>query len=365
MKRILITMAGGLIGRNHVRALRAAEPLHIIAADANGYSLFLSDAEERYIIPRADDPNYMKLLRDLVNRTKPDLVWPLHDNEIGRIVGDDRELGARTFLPPRETVEICHNKYKSYKAFKAAGVPVAETMMLNSDADLSEAFEKLGGHIWIRPVAGAGARGALGTDNPELAKIWIDDFEGWGHYSASVRLAKRGHTFESVWRDGNLIVGQANSRNVATERVVGALSNGPPSGAGVRRRHGAEENVKEIAIAAIHAVTNGPPHGIYSVDMTSDHEGVPNVTEINIGRFGMAGSVVYYDHGANFPAIALRSAFGEGPGFEPPLLNPFRTDVGIVLAVGSPPVPVTDEEYEPLEQEYRSRSSQYSGHGAN
>ena len=42
--------------------------------------------------------------------------------------------------------------------------------------------------------------------------------------------------------------------------------------------------VDEIALRAITAV-DGSPHGIFSVDLTYDDEGVPNPTEINIGRF--------------------------------------------------------------------------------
>ena len=357
MKRILITFAGGQLGRSITRALRADGPVHIIASDADGYALFQSDGDERYIIPMADDPDYMNVLRDLVKKTQPDLVWPMHDNEIGRVVADTEPLGARTFLPPRRTVEICHDKFESFKAFKAAGVPVPDTIMVNSEVDLKEAFRRFDGHIWLRPVSGAGGRGALGTDNPELALIWMKSFDGWGHYSAAERLAARGHTFESVWRDGELIAAQANSRKVGMERPVGTLVQGPPPGLGLRRRYGAEPVVSEVAVAAIHAVTEGKPHGIYSVDMNSDRNGNPCVTEINIGRFGMSGAIVYYNHGANFPAIAMKTAFGEDLGFEPPLLQPLRTDVAVVLSIGHQPVEVLDTEYEALQAEYRDRIS--------
>ena len=355
LKRVLITFAGGQLGRGVTAALRAAGPVHVIAADADGYGLFQTEAEERYIIPRADEPDYMDVLRDLVRRTNPDLVWPMHDDEIGRVVADDRDLGARTFLPPREVVELCHNKFASNQVFRAAGVPAPDTMMLDTEKDLPEAFHRFDGDVWLRPVRGAGGRGALGTDNLELATIWMNQLDGWGRYSASEKLSEQEHTFESVWHRGELIVAQCNTRNPRVRRPVGMLGQSAPPGLGVRRRYPPADGVKEVAIAAANAVSGGQPHGIFSVDMNSDRNGVPNVTEINIGRFGMSGAITFYQHGANFPDIALKMAFDEDPGFKPPLLNPLQKDVGIVLSVGSPPVAVTDNEYEPLAREFESR----------
>ena len=59
MKRVLITFAGGRLGRGVTNAIRAAGPVHIIAADADEYGIFQSKVEERHLIPRADHAEYM------------------------------------------------------------------------------------------------------------------------------------------------------------------------------------------------------------------------------------------------------------------------------------------------------------------
>jgi carbamoyl-phosphate synthase large subunit len=356
LKRVLITFAGGQLGRGVAHALKAVGPVHIIAADADGYALFQSPAEERYVIPRADEPDYMEALRDLVRRTGPDLVWPMHDNEVARIVADEREPGARTFLPPREVVELCHDKFASSQAFKAAGVPVPETMLLQSEPDLFEAFRRFGEEIWIRPVKGAGGRGALGTRNRELARIWIDELGGWGKFTAAEKLDTEWHTFESVWRDGELIVCQSSSRIPSSSaNEPGVLGQGRTPGLGIRRRNPPSGRVREVAVAAAKAVSGGRPHGIYSVDLRDDRNGVANVTEINIGRFGMSGAICFYDQGANFPDIALKVAFDEDPGFKPPLIDPLRTDVAALMSIGSERTVVKDSAYMALAQEFETR----------
>jgi carbamoyl-phosphate synthase large subunit len=228
-------------------------------------------------------------------------------------------------------------------------------MMVNREEDLAEAFRRFDGEIWIRPIRGAGGRGALGTSNPELARIWMDQFEGWGKYTAAERLDTEWHTFESVWRDGELIVCQGSSRLPDSSVKVGMLGQGHTPGLGVRRRRPAPERVREVAIAAVRAVSDGRPHGICSVDLRDDRNGVPNVTEINIGRFGTSGAICFYQHGANFPAIALKVAFDEDPGFKPPLIDPLHTDVTVVMSIGSAPTVINDSQHEPLALEYKKR----------
>lgn len=355
MKRVLVTFAGGQLARGVTNGLRAAGPVHIIAADADEFGIFQSKADERYLIPRADDPSYMDVLRDLVTRTSPDLVWPMHDNEIGRVVSDDRELGARTFLPPRDVVELCHDKFASNQAFRAAEVPAPDTMMVNSEEDLREAFRRFDREVWIRPLTGAGGRGALGTDNFDLAVIWLNHFNGWGEFTASEKLDEQGYTFEAVWYHGELIVCQSSARNPDSKRLMGMLGQGRSRGLGVRRRRPAPDAVREVTSAAAHAVSGGKPHGIYMADLNNDRNGVPNITEINIGRFASSGAIFFHDHGANFPDIALKMAFDEDPGFKPPLIDPLRPDIAIVMSIASEPTVVRDAEREPLVQEYEKR----------
>ena len=78
--------------------------------------------------------------------------------------------------------------------------------------------------------------------------------------------------------------------------------------------------IDSVALAAVRAV-DARPHGIFSVDMTNDAEGVPNPTEINIGRF-FTTSLFFAEAGLNMPHIFTRLALGEEP---PPIerkINP-------------------------------------------
>src|SRR5207302_9800619 len=101
-----------------------------------------------------------------------------------------------------------------------------------------------------------------------------------------------------------------------------------------------DEQVDKISQQAILAVDN-EPHGIFSVDLTYDSEGTPNLTEINIGRF-FTTHLFFSAAGLNMPEILVRLAFGEEPARLPSKLNPLAP--GQVWVRGMDMEPVLTEE---------------------
>ena len=93
------------------------------------------------------------------------------------------------------------------------------------------------------------------------------------------------------------------------------------------------------AIAAIDA----RPHGIFCVDMTYDRAGVPNPTEINIGRF-FTTCYFFTKAGVNFPEIYCDLALD---GRFPTLartINPLPDGLMWIRGIDSAPVLTTREE---------------------
>ena len=67
--------------------------------------------------------------------------------------------------------------------------------------------------------------------------------------------------------------------------------------------------IDDIAQKAIHAVDKSP-NGIFGVDLTYDEAGIPNPTEINIGRF-FTTHLFFTEAGLNMPYIFIKTAYGE------------------------------------------------------
>ena len=318
-KRVLVTGAAGAPALGYVRSLRMApEPFYFAGVDCNKYQIIAAETDERYLVPRTSDPDYIPVLRDLIAETRAEFLFAQPDVEVAVLSRRRDELPVRTFLPSAETVALCQDKYRSFDRWQTAGLPVPETRLLKTEADLSAALSDFG-DAWLRAAEGAAGRGSLHTSDFELALTWIDSHEGWGNFTAARYLSPRSVTWQSIWHNGELVVAQGR------ERLQWEFADRAPSGvtgitgAGITIR---DEEVDEAAHRAILAI-DPHPHGIFAVDMTRDAAGIPNPTEINIGRF-FTTTLFFAAAGLNMPYIFTKLAFGEEPPLPDQRINPLE-----------------------------------------
>lgn len=305
MSKILIAGAGGAPSENVIKSLlECPKKEEVIGMGSEPFDLILSSAHRKYHVPYAVEPTYKDTLLSLLNKEKPDLVHFQNDVEIreaSKIRDDITKTGTKIFMPRHEVILNCVDKGKSYEIWQKTGVKVPKTSIINDEADLKLAFDELGnadGTIWLRAVVGGGGKGALPTNNYNLAKNWIDRFNGWGTFTAAELLSPETVTWLSIWHEGKLIVAQTRKRktwnfgNRTLSGITGITGVGETC---------SDDVVTQVAKDAILSV-DSQPHGIYGVDMTYDMNGFPNPTEINISRFF---TTVYFftKAGLNMPKI--------------------------------------------------------------
>jgi predicted ATP-grasp superfamily ATP-dependent carboligase len=307
-KRILITGAGGAPATNFVRSLRLVknEKVHFIGVDADKYYLQRAETDEKHLVPLCNDSDYLASLNQIIEQTGAEFLFAQPDMEIAVLSELRGQLKCKVLLPSKETIKICMDKFLSFEKWREAGLTVPETMMIFSEADLKEALEKFGPKIWIRAVTGAAGKGSLPTDNYNQAKAWLDFHDGWGAFSAAACLEQQSITWQSIWNEGELVVAQGR------KRIYWEFANRAPSGITGLTGTGvtiSDPLLDDLAQKSIHAIDK-KPHGIFSVDMTYNREGVPNPTEINIGRF-FTTHFFFTKAGLNMPQIYVKLAFGE------------------------------------------------------
>ncbi len=302
MVKIQVGGAGGAPSNNFIRSLRQSKRKdYLIGTSCVPSDLFLADTDEKYVVPPANEDYYIPTLLRLLKKTQPDLIHVQNDYEIlavSRAREPIQSMGPKLFLPALETVENCVNKEKSYQIWKKAGMKVPESMRVNSSDDLYLAFKKWGPKIWIRLDTGAAGRGALSTDNTDFAKHWIDHFNGWGQFVAAECLTAESVTWLSIWFEGELVVAQTRRRKkwgFANRTLTGI------TGITEVAETCSDPVIDGVARQAIMSIDT-KPHGIFGVDMTIDHQGFPNPTEINIGRF-FTTHFFFTKAGLNMPEI--------------------------------------------------------------
>jgi len=329
MSKILVAGAGGAPSEGVIYSLLQNPDNTVIGMGSEPTDLILSKAERKYCVPYADAPDYKSKLLRVLQLEQPDLVHFQNDLEIfnASLMREDiLETGTKIFMPEHEVIDTCVHKYKSYLAFAAAGVKVPRNIFINNVEDLIEAFKVLGdqdGKIWLRASSiGGGGKGALPTNSFDLAKAWIEHYNGWGDFIAAEMLTPKTVTWLSIWYEGELVVAQTRARqgwthgNRAISGVTGVTKVGVTCD---------DEHVTAVAIDSIKAVTT-KPHGIFGVDMTYDKMGIPNPTEINISRF-FTTVRFFTEAGLNMPEIFKTLALGQQLATLTKKINPLDSEL--------------------------------------
>lgn len=315
MRRVLVTGAGGSPAANFVHSLRLApEPFHVVGTDTSRYHLELAPVDERYLLPRADEPGYLDELNAVVEAAEVELVHPQPEQEVLLLSREHERVHAATFLPRAETVETCQDKATFAARLAGAGLPTPHFARVEDEATLREATASIletRKEAWVRAVHGAGARASLPVSTPDQAASWIRYWIerrglAWRDFMVSEFLPGREFAFQSVWLDGELVTSAARER---LEYVFGHLM---PSGQSSSPSVAVSVHHDEVNDLASRAVLAVDPRatGIFCVDLKADADDRPLVTEINAGRF-FTTSNFFAEAGANMPYAYVRLALGE------------------------------------------------------
>ena len=315
-RHILVTGAGGGGSNNLIRSLRGSSlDLEIFGSNLDPLILAKSQATHNFLLPTATDKAYGERIKKLIESQSIDLVIPNSDREIKALSDLRDQLPCRLFLPDRETVKICQNKYKMYEVLSQHDIHIAKSYDLTRLDDLQVAFEGLkntGERVWIRLKQGSGSKGATWVKTIDQARAWIElwrDLRGYDPSSFMVCefLPGRDYAFQSIWREGELVVAKMCERlsYFMGENRLSGMSSTPQVAKTIR------DNEAFTTICKAIYLINPKPHGNYNFDMKGDIDGNMCVTEINIGRFCMITPIFDLTGQVNTAEAYVRSAFGE------------------------------------------------------
>ncbi len=339
MKRILATACGGPSTLSFTRSLRDADPdnklYYIVGTDCDAYNIHRAETDASYLCPRATDPEYIHFIKHIIEKEKIDFLHSQPEIE-AFIIGKHRDVilstGCRLNMPAQQTIELLRDKGKSYKIWRDAGIRVPDTIDLNNEGDLKEAYSRFGEEIWIRETIGAAGKGSLSRPSYEMALAHINKGMMWGKAVASAHLRGDSITWQSIWHRGKLVVAQGRRRlnwafgNRAQSGVTGL------TGVGITA---SDLEIDALSIKCILAA-DAAPHGIFSVDFTYDRDGKPNPTEINISKFFTTHHFITRT-GCNMPHILIQLAFDEYDG-QFNVLNPCKPDMYWIRGIDVLPV---------------------------
>jgi hypothetical protein len=344
---IIVTGAGGSASIGFCRSLNdSTTNYEIIGIDCDKYHLCLAETNYKYLVPPANDPDYIPIINYIAKKHSADFLHSQPDPEVELLSENRERLEVRTNFPPKEVVRNCLDKFLSYKLWEKAGIKVPETILIKSEDNLREAFKKLGPKIWLRNTRGAAGKGALPTSDLDEAIAWINFCKGWNEFTAAKYLTDKTITWQSLWDKGELVVAQTRLRK------YWEFANRSPSGVTGLTGTGvtiSDKKVDGIALKCIYALDE-KPNGIFSVDMTYDEENIPNPTEINIGRF-FTTHYFFTRAGLNLPDIYVKKSLGLKVDVLERKINPLKDGLAWVRGLDSLPLLISENEIENRENE--------------
>jgi len=332
MKRILITGAGGSAAYNFRDALRlSGDDYYIVGTDIKPYHLELMDVDKKYLVPPVTDEAYLPTINQIIEKEKIDFVHPQPDVEVAYLSQHHKDVKAKIFLPDFDAVEKCHDKMEFNKILTNKGVAVPKAFHITDPQSLKEALDELlhiQPKVWLRAIRGAGSRGSLPINSFYQGDAWIDywrNFRGidYGDFMASEFLPGHEYAWQSLWYEGELITAQGRER---LEYIFGNLTpSGQTSSPSVAKTVN-RDDINEIGQAAVRAISD-KPHGVFCVDLKEGADGVPKVTEINVGRFFTTSNFFAYA-GLNMPQMYIELGLNDSLSTpKPQQLNPLKDDL--------------------------------------
>lgn len=174
MYNILVTGVGAIIGYGIIKSLKMQSNyrIRIIGQDIynDAYGQFLCD--KFYVAERADSPNFIKYINEVVESEKIDLIIPGIEQDMYRLHENREKVKAKVVLNNDLLIDLSKDKLKTYEFFKGKGLNVIPTMFME---DYDSYVKNLGSPFLLKPRMSYASKGIYKIYNK-------DEFDFYNKY---------------------------------------------------------------------------------------------------------------------------------------------------------------------------------------
>jgi carbamoyl-phosphate synthase large subunit len=269
-RKLLVTSVGSGVGHAILAALRRSEaPWYVVGMNSVAFDAGVFGCDSAWLTPPVSDrAAFEARLIEVVEAEGPALIVPGRDDDLPILAAMRErlaELGAFALVGSPEAVDICGDKYRTAKVFRAAGLPFTETAA--SREEIEALLDACGFPLLAKPRRGYGSRGvrvlfdrdgieavlACGVEmvvqeylvprswNKTRAEITPTDVERDGvllhedEVRAQVLLGRSGEVLGSIAIRAELVGGRPIALEVLDEPLLEAVAR---EGAELLGRHG-------------------------------------------------------------------------------------------------------------------------------
>jgi carbamoyl-phosphate synthase large subunit len=227
---IMVTGVGGRsVGHQILQALLLlGEKYQVVATDADSFSFGLYQVPQRYIVPKANDPNFISAIISLIRKMNVRALLPGTEVEVNVLTkhrSDIEASGCLLIANPEDVVKICSNKWRLFQWFRGNGIETPRTTSVDNWEDL---ISETG-----FPIVGKPAENSGGSRNVEILKdrkeiihyleeskgseVIFQEYVGVAahEYTVGVIISKAGNVIDSI-----VVQRKLTGLSLASERMI-------------------------------------------------------------------------------------------------------------------------------------------------
>ena len=130
----------------------------VVACDCSPLGPAIYDADQAYIVPIIDAPDYIDRILEICRKEKISGVFSLIDPELSLLAAHRERFEAEGICPIVSSYELCEkslDKYEMYRLLKEMKVPTAECYTSVCDFDRAIREKKIDYPVFVKPVRGS------------------------------------------------------------------------------------------------------------------------------------------------------------------------------------------------------------------
>ena len=164
---VLITGAGAPGAPGIIKSLKSVQErkIRIIGLDMDKDAVGFAMVDKHYIIPQADDKNFIKKVFEIAKKEKIDVIIPLVTKELIKFAQNKdffEKNGIKISISNQENLKIVNNKYFLMDICKKNDIPTPIFYLVKNYKDFEKAVFFLGypkNNVCFKPPVSNGSRG--------------------------------------------------------------------------------------------------------------------------------------------------------------------------------------------------------------
>lgn len=186
-ERVVVTAAGSVVGQGIIKCLKLANAqghdsaYRIFATDASPMAAGLYRGDSGYLVPAANDRNYLDAMIDVCKKAGADAMFVGSDEELMPLARSKKRFesasGAKVIVNPVKVLETCSDKWMTHVFLKEQGLPTAESSVPES---ASAFLSKAGFPVVVKPRQGHGSEEVHVAHDQDEVDLAVERIEKGG-----------------------------------------------------------------------------------------------------------------------------------------------------------------------------------------